>query len=141
MPKVEDLRDYVEFRLEEAIAELNLAVELLKRGYSRNAAQKAFMAWKAVASALVSLNLDKMPRDEKEREWIEKRTHTVPTHSMYAVARILKGVGVDITDLTTYAIDLHDYQYNGFELGFSKYSRREDVLADLLRVVKEAWTS
>ena len=70
VPKVEDLRDYVEFRLEEALAELNLAVELLKRGYSRNAAQKAFMAWKALASALVSLNLDKMPRDE--REWYRK---------------------------------------------------------------------
>ena len=52
--------------------------------------------------------------------------------------RTLKGVGIDLTDLTTYAVDLHDYQYNGFEPGFSKYSRKEDVLADLLRVVKEA---
>ena len=34
---------------------------------------------------------------------------------MYAVARMLKGVGIDLMDLPTYAVDLHDYQYNGFE--------------------------
>ena len=69
---------------------------------------------------------------------IRKSTNAVPTHSMYAVARTLKGIRIDLTDLTTYAVDLHDYQYNGFEPGFSKYSRREDVLADLIRVVREA---
>ena len=46
---------------------------------------------------------------------IRKSTNALPTHFMYAVARTLKGVGIDLTDLTTYAVDLHDYQYNGFE--------------------------
>ena len=30
---------------------------------------------------------------------------------MHDVARTLKGVGIDLTDSTTYAVDLHDYQY------------------------------
>ena len=107
----------------------------------RNAAGKPFSAVKALPIALDVVNGDnlvKLARDEKERERTRKRTNAVPTHSMHAVARTLKGVGIDLTDLTTYAVNLHDYQYNGFEPGFSKYSRKEDVLADLLRVVKEA---
>lgn len=35
------------------------------------------------------------------------------------------------------ALDLHEYQYNGFEPGFSKYSKKEEVLEDLITVVKE----
>ncbi len=47
VPQVKDLGNYVNFRLEEAIIELNLAIELLERGgYSRNASQKAFMRGK-----------------------------------------------------------------------------------------------
>ncbi|MBB5254152.1 hypothetical protein [Sulfurisphaera ohwakuensis] len=30
------------------------------------------MAWKAIVSVLVSINLDKMPKDEREREWYYK---------------------------------------------------------------------
>ena len=132
--------NYVEARVIEALDDLYLALLLWKDGRTRIAAGEAFSAVKALLSALVVVNEEKLvrlARDEKEREWIEKRAHTVPTHSMYAVARMLKGVGIDLTDLTTYAVDLHDYQYNGFEPGFSKYSRREDVLADLIRVVRE----
>ncbi|WP_367834284.1 PaREP1 family protein [Vulcanisaeta sp. JCM 16159] len=46
VPQVKDLGNYVKFRLEEAIIELNLAIELLERGYSRKASQKAFMRGK-----------------------------------------------------------------------------------------------
>ena len=132
--------DYVNARVIEALDDLYLALLLWKEGRTRNAAGKAFSAVKALLSALVVVNeekLVKLAKDEKEGKWIRKKAHTVPTHSMYAIARTLKGVGIDLTDLTTYAINLHDYQYNGFEPGFSKYSRKEDVLADLLRVVRE----
>ena len=129
--------DYVEARVIEALDDLYLALLLWKEGRTRKAAGEAFSAVKALLSALVVVNEEKLAKDEKERNWIRRKAHLVPTHFMYAVARMLKGVGIDLTDLTTYAINLHDYQYNGFEPGFSKYSRKEDVLADLLRVVRE----
>lgn len=78
-----------------------------------------------------------LAKDDKEREWIKKKAHTVPTHSMYALAQMLKEIGIDIIQLVNYALDLHEYQYNGFEPGFSKYSRKEDVLKDLATVIKE----
>ena len=132
VPKVEDLRDYVEFRLEEALAELNLAVELLKRGYSRNAAQKAFMAWKAVASALVSLNLDKMPRDEKEREWYRKVGFLAPTTGLNGIARRLEELGYsEAVGINSLALKLHRYAYNGLYRGASDYADREDAVEDL----------
>lgn len=132
VPKVEDLRDYVEFRLEEALAELNLAVELLKRGYSRNAAQKAFMAWKAVASALVSLNLDKMPRDEKEREWYHKVGFLAPTTGLNGIARRLEELGYsEVVGINSLALKLHRYAYNGLYKGASDYADREDAVEDL----------
>ena len=91
-------------------------------------------------SAFVVSNEDKLlklAKDDKEREWIKEKAHIVPTHSMYSLSQMLKGVGVDVTNLVTYALDLHDYQYNGFEPDFSKYSRKEDVLVDLIFVVRE----
>ena len=132
VPKVEDLRDYVEFRLEEALAELNLAVELLKRGYSRNAAQKAFMAWKALASALVSLNLDRMPRDEEEREWYHKVGFLAPTTGLNGIARRLEELGYnEVVGINSLALKLHRYAYNGLYRGASDYADREDAVEDL----------
>lgn len=51
--------------------------------------------------------------------------HIVPTHSMYALAQMLKDAGIDVINLVNLARDLHDYQYNGFEPDFSKYSRKK----------------
>ena len=61
----------------------------------------------------------------------------VPTHSMYALAQMLKDTGIDIVNPVRIALDLYEYQYNGFEPDFSNYSRKEDVLRDLITVVKE----
>ena len=102
--------------------DLYLALLLWKEGRTRNTSGKAFSAVKALLSALV-VNEDKpvnLAKDEKEKEWIKKKARTAPTHSTYAIARILKGVEVDLTDLVSYALNLYDYQYKGFEPGFSK---------------------
>ncbi|BDC18804.1 PaREP1 family protein [Acidianus sp. HS-5] len=132
--------DYVEARVIESLSDLLLSLTLWKEGYTRNSAGKAFSAVKALMSALIVTNEDKLldlTKDDKEKEWIKKKAHIVPTHSMYALAQMLRKIGIDIVNLVNFALDLHDYQYNGFEPDFSKYSKKEDVLTDLIIVVRE----
>ena len=132
--------EYVEARVIESLSDLFLSLTLWKEGYTRNSAGKAFNAVKALMSALIVANEDKLlsrAKDDKEKEWIKKKAHIIPTHGMYTLAQMLKDIGIDIITLVKYALDLHDYQYNGFEPDFSIYSRKEDVLRDLITVVKE----
>jgi PaREP1 len=61
---------YVEARLLEALGEARLASEYLERGLTRNAACKAFQAWKALLAALLRLELERLKalaRTEEER--------------------------------------------------------------------------
>nr|WP_256202654.1 PaREP1 family protein [Sulfuracidifex tepidarius] len=58
---------------------MTLGLKLLKEGFSRNSANKVFLSWKAFISALTVINLDKMPRDEKEKEWYYKTGFLAPT--------------------------------------------------------------
>ncbi len=132
--------DYVEARIIESLSDLLLALALWKEGYTRNSAGKAFSAVKALLSAFVVTNEDKLvslAKDDQEKEWIKEKAHLVPTHGMYGLAQMLKKVGIDVINLVNYALDLHEYQYNGFEPGFSKYSKKEQVLEDVIAVVKE----
>ena len=59
LPKPSD-EGYVEARLLEALAEARLALEYLERGLTRNAACKAFQAWKALLAALLRLELERL---------------------------------------------------------------------------------
>nr|WP_309544021.1 PaREP1 family protein [Pyrobaculum aerophilum] len=43
-----DIRRYVEIRISEALVEADLALRFLEEGLHRNAAGKAFQAWKAL---------------------------------------------------------------------------------------------
>jgi Archaeal PaREP1/PaREP8 family. len=95
---------------------------------------------KALLSAFVVTNEDKLvdlAKDDQEKKWIKEKAHVVPTHGMYGLARMLKRIGIDVINLVNYALDLHEYHYNGFEPGFSKYTKKEQVLEDLITVVKE----
>ncbi|MBB5255251.1 PaREP1 family protein [Sulfurisphaera ohwakuensis] len=132
--------EYVEARIIECLSDLLLSLTLWKEGYTRNSAGKAFSAVKALMSALVVVNEDKLisiAKDKEEKEWIKKKAHIVPTHSMYALAQMLRKIGIDILNLVRIALDLHDYQYNGFEPDFSRYTRKDDVFTDLITVIKE----
>jgi len=72
LPKPSD-EDYIEARLLEALGEAGLALEYLERSLTRNAAGKAFQAWKAFMAVLLRLELERqkaVAKTEEERRWL-----------------------------------------------------------------------
>jgi len=143
LPKPSD-EGYVEARLLEALAEARLALDFLERGLTRNAACKAFQAWKAFMAALLRLELDKLKalaKTEEERRWLEsKAVPRVPTTRMKELSRLLKAAGHEgITFVTDKALDLHDYQYHGPDPDavLSKYTTRGSAAADVVELLQE----
>jgi len=142
LPKPSD-GGYVKARLLEALGEAGLALEYLERGLTRNAAGKAFQAWKALLAALLRLELDKLKalaKTEEERRWLEsKAVPRVPTTKMKELSRLLRDVGHEgITAWTAVALDLHDYQYHGPDPDavLSKYATRESAAADVVELLQ-----
>jgi len=143
LPKPSD-EGYVEARLLEALGEARLALEFLERGLTRNAACKAFQAWRALMAALLRLELDKLKavaKTEEERRWlVSKAVPRVPTTKMKELARLLRDVGHEgITFVTDKALDLHDYQYHGPDpdMALSKYTTRQSAAADVVELLQE----
>jgi len=135
---------YIETRLLEALAEARLALEYLERGLTRNAACKAFQAWKALLAALLRLELERLKalaKTEEERKWLEsKAVPRVPTTKMKELSRLLRDVGHEgITFVTDKALDLHDHQYHGLDPDavLSKYTTRESAAADVVELLQE----
>jgi len=105
---------YVEARLLEALVEARLALRFLQEGIVRNAAGKAFQAWKAYMAALLRLELDKLKalaKTEEEKRWLETTAAPrVPTTRMKALSNMLEDVGhAGLVFATSTALDLHDY--------------------------------
>jgi HEPN domain-containing protein len=143
LPKPSD-EGYIEARLLEALAEARLALEYLERGLTRNAACKAFQAWKALLAALLRLELDKLKalaKTEEERKWLEsKAVPRIPTTKMKELSRLLRDVGHEgITAWTAVALDLHEYQYHGPDpdMALSKYTTRVSAAADVVELLQE----
>ena len=143
LPKPSDAT-YVEARLLEALGEARLALEFLERGLTRNAACKAFQAWRALLAALLRLELERLKalaKTEEERRWLESRAvPRVPTTKMKELARLLRDVGHEgITFVTALALDLHDYQYHGPDpdMALSKYATRGSAAADVVELLQE----
>jgi hypothetical protein len=135
---------YVEARLLEALGEARLALEYLERGLTRNAACKAFQAWKAFMAALLRLELERLKavaKTEEERRWLEaKAVLRVPTAKMKELSRLPREVGHEgITFVTALALDLHEYQYHGPDpdMALSKYTTRESAAADVVELLQE----
>lgn len=132
--------DYIYARIAEALTDGLLAIELFKRGFTRNSAGKAFSAVKALLSALVvRLNekLAEMAKDEEERKWITTKAHIIPTHSMKALGMYLEKAGINVDTAVNLALDLHEYQYNGFEPDFSPYGKKDEVKNDMIKVINQ----
>ena len=143
LPKPSD-EGYVEARLLETLGEARLALEYLKRGFTRDAAGMAFHAWKALLAALLRLELEKLKaivKTEEERRWLESRAvPRVPTTKMKELSRLLKAAGHEgITFVTDMALDLHVYQYHGPDpdMALSKYATRQSAAADVVELLQE----
>ncbi len=108
-------------RLEEAMKELDVAEAFLREGLTRNAAGKAFQAWKAFLSYLALRNADQL--QEKYRgnkrvgnvtipfhEWIAA---VIPTNRMTELSAEMERIVPGVAELTAMALQLHEYQYNG----------------------------
>ena len=143
LPKPSD-EGYIEARLLEALGEARLALRFLEEGLTRNAACKAFQAWKALLAALLRLELERLKalaKTEEERRWLESRAvPRIPTAKMKELSRLLRNVGHEgITAWTAVALDLHDYQYHGPDPDavLSKYTTRESAAADVVELIQE----
>ena len=143
LPKPSDEK-YVEARLLEALVEARLALRFLREGLTRNAAGKAFQAWKALLAALLRLEFEKLKslaKSDEERRWLESTAvPRVPTTKMKTLARMLEDLGHEaISAWTDKALDLHDYQYHGPDpdMALSKYTTREEAAADIVMMVRE----
>jgi len=134
--------DYASARLLEALVEAKLAIDFLKRGLTRNAAGKAFQAWRAVLAALLKLELDRLKaiaKTKEERRWLEERAvPRVPTTKMIALSQMLRELGYrDVAFITDRALNLHDYQYHGPDpdMALSKYRTREEAARAVVELV------
>ena len=136
--------DYTSVRLLESLVEARLALEFLQRGLVRNAAGKAFQAWRALLAALLRLELDKLlqaARTEEERRWLaERAVPRVPTTRMKALSQMLEEIGhAGVSPWTDKALDLHEYQYNGPDpdLAASMYRARDEAAKDVKLLAAE----
>ena len=141
IPAIEKHREgYIKIRVIESLQEIALAMKLLREGFSRNAAQKVFMAWKAMISALTVMNLDKMPKNEDERKWYYKSGYLVPTTSLRRVSDRLEDLGYQnykLSHMTSTALALHRYAYNGLLEGASDYSSREEAISSIVKLSRD----
>ena len=140
LPK-DDLEELAKLKFKEALIESKLALEYLEKGIVRNAAGKAFQAWKALISALIALNYDKLSKDldVEQKEWLRERGILAPTSKLKRLSQMLEGIGLrGISFGTDKALDLHDYQYNGPDpdLVFSKYTDPETASEDVKLLLK-----
>ncbi|ACP37591.1 PaREP1 family protein [Saccharolobus islandicus] len=138
IPTIEKHRDaYIKIKIIESLEELTLASKLLKEGFSRNSAGKIFLSWKAFISALTVMNLEKMPKDEKEKEWYYKTGFLTPTTGLKGISQRLEELGYKVNHLTSTALALHRYAYNGLYKGASDYSDRNEAIRDIISLSQE----
>jgi len=140
-----DLLGYASARVLEALLEALLALEFLERGYSRNAAGKAFQAWRALTGVLLALERDRLleaAETGEERRWLtEKAVPRVPTTRLKPLSQLLEeAAGLrGFSAYTDKALDLHDYQYHGPDpdTELSKYRSPREAAYDVKKLLEE----
>ncbi len=134
---------YASARLLEALLEAILALRFLEEGYTRNAAGKAFQAWRALTAAILALEkqrVSKLLASEEERRWLEERgIPRLPSTRLRSLARLVEETGYEYyTPLTDVALNLHDYQYHGPDpdLAASRYRSRAEAASDIVYLLE-----
>jgi hypothetical protein len=137
------IKQKVETRLQAALAEAELALRFLEEGLHRNAAGRAFQAWKAALAAAAALARDEMlkryrrkvaTREDTEVELADWLIALMPTGRLWEVARVLRRIYGDVVVLlTALALNLHEVQHNGLDESgvLSKYSTLQQVKKDI----------
>lgn len=120
-----DLRAYIEARRAEASAEARLALRLLVEGYTRNAAGKAFQAFKSLLAVLAGERREELRGSVKN---IDKVIAYMPISMIRDMGKLL---GLERESLI--ALALHQYQYNGAdpEGVMSIYPSRDAAAKDI----------
>ncbi len=133
-----DPKSYVYVKVMESLMEAKLALEMLRKGMITNASSKAFIAVKAMVSALVVKNFDKILqlKSEKERDWYERVGYTAPTTGLMRVSYDLEKLGYDVQLIVKTSLILHSFSRNGFDPNFVNYKDKEEVERDILSVVE-----
>ena len=138
-----DLDKYVKGRLMEAKYESELALKFLEAGLYRNAAGKAFQAFKALIAALAARHRDSLAqrysgirrlRNGKRVEYVDWLIAVVPTGLMLELARDLAAFeGAELVNYANVALNLHEFQYNGLDRSgvLSRYARLGSVEDDV----------
>jgi len=143
LPKPErDLRGYASARALEALVEALLSLEFLERGYTRNAAGKAFQAWRALTATLLALNIEAIASSlsPDEARWLrEKALIRVPTSRLKQLSTLIEErAGIPYYHpLTDKVLSLHDYQYHGPDpdMAVTKYRSRREAAYDVRYIV------
>jgi uncharacterized Rossmann fold enzyme len=116
----------------------------------RNAAGKAFQAWKAAFAAAAASARDEMlkryrgkvaSRDDAEVELADWLIALMPTGKMWEVARALRRIYGDVAVLlTALALNLHEVQHNGLDESgvLNKYSTLQQVEEDVKELAQRA---
>ncbi|WP_291765572.1 PaREP1 family protein [Caldivirga sp. UBA161] len=120
-----NLRAYIEARRIEALAEAKLAIRLLAEGYTRNAAGKAFQAFKSLLAALAGERREELANALSR---VDKLIAYMPTSAIRSIAKLLGLEGEAII-----ALALHQYQYNGVdpEGVMSVYASKDEAIKDI----------
>ena len=138
-----DLDRYIEGRLMEARYEAELALKFLEAGLYRNAAGKAFQAFKALPAALAARHRDSLVqkyagvrrlRDGRRVEYVDWLIAVVPTSLMLEFARDLAAFeGGELVNYANIALNLHEFQYKGLDRSgvLSRYARLDSVEEDV----------
>ncbi|ADB88379.1 PaREP1 family protein [Saccharolobus islandicus] len=133
-----DPRSYVYVKVMETLTEGKLALEMLKKGMITNASSKAFITVKAMVSALVIKNFDKIvqSKSEKEKDLYERVGYSAPTTGLIGISYDLEKLGYDVQLIVKTALLLHSFSYNGFDPNFVNYKDKGEVERDILTVVE-----
>ncbi|MGC9153710.1 MAG: PaREP1 family protein [Vulcanisaeta sp.] len=125
-----NLEAYAKARRMEAIAEIKLSIRLLAEGYTRNAAGKAFQAFKSLLAALAAERREELR--EKFGDRVDKIIAYMPTSALREVGKLL-----GLEREASIALALHQYQYNGADPEgiMSIYASRNEAVIDICHLL------